>query len=222
MRSLLLLFLIPALAFAQPDDKRKVKGSIRADVQIPNPLGNGAFRKSFVGVMGSALGANINFGQISLGAYGKYYQYKISPKKIPAADLSTIQMVYGFGGSLGFDRFKSDRLIVSGGVTLGYNYIDYAYISCKKALPNDIVFNAVDWGLFFKTSYLVSDGVALGFIVSVNAMNFEFKPEDICLQEYKLFDEGSKDGLTSSFSFGFSITYDWGLRKILSDNLEYE
>src|ERR1043166_1565127 len=96
----LLIVLYSISSFSQTDEKNH--GSLRFDFMVPQPLANGAFKKSFTGILDLGTGVYWNFKSFVLGVNGRYKQFQVPANKINNT-ITTMQSVYNAGLSLGYD-----------------------------------------------------------------------------------------------------------------------
>jgi hypothetical protein len=196
-------------SFSQADDK--VHGSLRFDFMVPQPISNGAFKKSFTGILDIGTGVYFNVKSLALGVNGRYKQFQVPANKINNT-ITTMQSVYNGGISLGFDYFKSDNTLLTPGLNIGYNWIQFSRITCQNHDPVQRNYTGVNLEPYFKIDWMIDEGFGIGIMASYNILTWQFNPDDVCLNEFKTYNEKDYQGLTQSFSFGFCAYWDWSKR----------
>jgi hypothetical protein len=209
----LILFAIavfPALATCAQEEKT-TKGTLRFDFMVPQPISNGAFKKSFTGILDIGTGVYLNVKSVVLGVNGRYKQFQVPANKINNT-ITTMQSVYNGGISLGWDHFRSEKTLFTPGLNIGYNWMQFSRITCQTETPGQKNYTGVNLEPFFKIDWMIDDGFGIGVMASYNVLNWEFNPDAVCLNEFKTFYDKDYHGLTQSFSFGFCAYYDWSKR----------
>jgi hypothetical protein len=204
-----LLAVYSVVSFSQTDEKNH--GSLRFDFMVPQPLANGAFKKSFTGIMDIGTGVYWDLKSFVLGINGRYKQFQVPANKINNT-ITTMQSVYNTGISLGYDHFKSEKTLFTPGLNVGYNWMQFSRITCQSEEPKAHDFTGINLEPFFKIDWMIDDGFGIGVMASYNILTWEFNPDDVCLNEFKTFYEKDYQGLTQSFSFGFCAYWDWSKR----------
>jgi len=183
--------------------------SPRVSVTVPHPMGNKAFRKSFVGIYEISGGLNIMlYKGLFLGATYKNGLLKITENKI--ADYNASMAINNIGLKIGGDFFigEQNKIIFSGSITGGQNYTKYSGLVCRKPTetPKIKAYTASyiepELNLFF----LVEQNFGIGLTVTYSIFNTEFNPYDLCLNDWASFDK-ENPGRTQYFSFGFGFYY---------------
>lgn len=208
-RILLLLLSLPVISFSQKESA--VKGSVRFDFMVPQPISNGAFKKSFTGIMDLGAGVYMNIGDLVLGVNGRYLQFQVPANKINNT-VTDMMNVINPGLSIGYDHHRSEKTMITPGLNVGYNWISFSHISCLASHPMNTRFNAFNLEPFCKVDWMIGDGFGIGVMAAYNLMTYEFIPEDVCLDEFKTYSEKERSGLTQSFSFGFCAYWNWSDR----------
>jgi hypothetical protein len=204
----LVLISTPSGSFAQDDD---VHGSMRFEFMVPQPLSNGAFKKSFTGILDLGTGVYLNVKSLVLGVNGRYKQFQVPPNKINNT-VTTMQSVYNAGVSVGYDHFRTEKTMFTPGLNIGYNWMQFSRITCQTAQPGQTSFNAVNLEPYFKIDWMIDEGFGIGVMLSYNILSWQFNPDDVCLNEFKTYYEKDYQGLMQSFSFGFCAYWDWSKR----------
>lgn len=196
-------------SFAQ--DKEKIQGTIRFDFMVPQPLTNTAFKKSFTGIMDVGTGVYLTTKGFVFGILGRYKQFQVPANKINNT-VTTMQNIFNAGISLGYDHFRSAKTLITPGLNIGYNWIKFNRISCLKQQPRQTEFTAVNFEPFIKVDWMIDDGFGIGIMFSYNVLTYEFNPDDVCMNEFKTYNDDEKKGLSQSFSFGFCAYWNWAKR----------
>ena len=202
-----IVFFIPS--FSQTE--KTITGTIRFDFMVPQPIANGAFKKSFTGILDLGTGVYMNIKQFSIGLNGRYKQFQVHANKINNT-VTTMENIYNGGISLGYDYFRNETTLLTPGLNIGYNWIQFNHITCIASEPGQHNFNAVNLEPYFKINWMIDDGFGIGLMASYNLMAIEFNPDLVCLNEFKTYNEGDYKGLTQSFSFGFCAYWNWAER----------
>ena len=209
---LLLLFSFCSIySFAQ-DQPDKAQGTIRFDFMVPRPTSNGAFKKSFTGIMDVGTGVYLTAkGGFVIGLMGRYKQFQVPSNKINNT-VTTQQNLINSGLSLGFDYYKSAKTIITPGLNVGYNWIIFNRITLINDEPIISKFNAVNFEPFCKVDWMIDDGFGIGVMVSYNVMTYEFNPDNVGLNQFHTYSAHDYKGLSQSFSFGFCAYWNWAKR----------
>ncbi len=183
--------------------------SPRVSVTVPHPMGNSAFRKSFVGIYEASAGLNINiFKGFFIGVTYKNGLLKITENKI--ADFNASMNINNAGVKLGTDIFIGDRnrIIFSAAVTAGQNYTNYSGLVCKKPgdSPKLTTYSTSYLEPEVNMFFLVEPNFGIGATLSYSIFNKEFDPYELCLNDWTNFDK-ENPGKTRYLSFGFGFYY---------------
>lgn len=183
--------------------------SPRVSVTVPHPMGNSAFRKSFVGIYEASVGLNINiFKGFFIGVTYKNGLLKITENKI--ADFNASMNINNAGVKLGTDIFIGDRnrIILSAAVTAGQNYTNYSGLVCKKPgdSPKLTAYSTSYLEPEVNMFFLVEPNFGIGATLGYSIFNKEFDPYELCLNDWTNFDK-ENPGRTRYLSFGFGFYY---------------
>lgn len=223
---LLLIFSICSfIAFAQDDTDSNTQSTMdeefpvvpkqyyvfspRVSVTVPHPMGNSAFRKSFVGIYEASAGLNINiFKGLFIGVTYKNGLLKITENKI--ADFNASMNINNAGVKLGTDIFIGDRnrIIFSAAITAGQNYTSYSGLVCKKPgdSPKLTTYSTSYLEPEVNMFFLVESNFGIGATLGYSIFNKEFDPYELCLNDWTNFDK-ENPGKTRYLSFGFGFYY---------------
>lgn len=194
---------------APPAPKQYYLFSPRISVTVPHPMGNKAFRKSFVGIYEFSGGLNINiFKGFFIGATYKNGLLKITENKI--ADFNASMTINNAAIKVGADIFVGDRnrIIFSAAMSAGQNYTNYTGLVRKKPGDSPAITS-------YSTSYLepevnmfflIESDFGIGATLSYSIFNKEFNPHELGLSDWTNFDN-ENPGKTRYLSFGFGFYY---------------
>jgi hypothetical protein len=188
--------------------------SPRGSLTVPLPIGNSAFRKSFVGVYEFNGGFNVMvYKGIFAGLTYKNSLLIITPTKIP--DYNASMTINSGAFKVGNDFYLGDRnsVILSTSIAVGQNNSRYhSFVS--KDFSKRPSFNG------FKASYvepeidmyfLVESNFAIGASVTYSIINRNFDPSELYLDQWAGFPENNS-GLIRYLSFGFGVYYGFAKR----------
>ena len=184
----------------------------KATVAIPTLVGNKALRQSFRGIYEGTANLQVRlFDNVHLGMHGSYTGFKISADKI--ANLNTECRTTGAGLNIGYEKFSSPRVLWFVNFATGYKWINYFRVQCPDSISP--VLHNIAWS--YKPSagfcYYSDDNFSLGLSVSYTFLMNEFKPEDICLDNFRAYQPIDSKGMTNYFSIGVILNFN--LRKDL-------
>lgn len=196
-----------------PRQKQYYLYSPRVSIIVPHPLGNEAFKKSFVGIYELNGGINLMlYKGLFVGADYKNALLKITENKIP--DYNASMSINSVAGKIGSDFYVGykNNMIFSAALSLGQNYTKYSSFISK--IPNkQPSING------FKSSYiepeidmyfLIEANFGIGVTVAYSVIKRNFDPYELCLNEWSQFPKDNT-GSTQYLSFGFGFYY--GLSK---------
>ncbi len=192
--------------------------SARANVTVPHPIGNSAFRKSFVGVYEAEVGFNVMlYKGLFIGGTVKNGELKITGNKI--AGYNAIMEVDNAAGKIGGDLYIGDRnrVIFSAAISVGNNWTHYYNMVRKDPKDNNnrisiplensrftTFFYEPEVNLFF----LVDDNFGVGATLTYSVYTHTFDPYELSLNQWAAFD-ANPSGNTSYLSFGFGFYYNF-------------
>lgn len=214
-RILLALFFIGLVSGvgAQENPAAKYGMHIKLTGNVPHPVSNKAFRRSFIGVYDMALTYRISlFSRFSAGIQGKHSLWRIPDNKIPG--LNTVGQFNGGGISLGYDHVFSEVAVLYAEVNAGVMQVHYYGVS-YDSLPDNFQTNYnINYGEAEFGAYFYTEGnFAIGMQTSFMFTNYQFDPYKLALDNHKAYFEGDTDGNVVAFKLGFSVVYSFLKRK---------
>lgn len=174
---------------------------------VPHPVSNKAFRRSFIGVYDLALTYRVGlFSDFSAGIQAKHSLWRIPDNKIPG--LHTVGQFNGGGISLGYDHVMSDVAVIYAEVNAGMMQVYYYGVSYDSMPANfqtkyNINYGEVELGAYFYTE----GNFAIGMQTSFMFTNYRFDPYKLALDNHKAYFPGDLDGRVVAFKLGFSVVY---------------
>jgi hypothetical protein len=174
---------------------------------VPHPVTNKAFRRSFTGIYDISLSYRIRlFSNFSAGFQGKHVEWRTPDNKIPGLD------TYGHFNSggllLSYDYPITENGIMYGAITAGVaqmNYTGLSYDSMPDNFQTKYRFNygEVELGAYFYTE----GSFAIGMQTSMVFTNYGFDPYRLSLDEHKAYTATDLNGNVVQFNLGFSVVY---------------
>ncbi len=183
--------------------------SPRISITVPHPMGNKAFKKSFVGIYEISGGLNLMFYKgLFIGGTYKNGLLKITENKI--ADYEASMSINNVGLKIGSDFYigEKNRTIFSFALTAGQNHTKYFGLVCKNPMEGPKINS-------YKTSYLepeanlfflIEPNFGIGATLSYSIFNKEFNPYELCLDNWTTYNKDNP-GKTRYLSFGFGFYY---------------
>jgi len=223
-----IFFLSPVFIFSQ-DDTGTAKSdeaiasqkreyyvfSPRVSIDVPHPISNKAFRKTFVGVYDLSAGMNFMiFKGAFVGINYKNSLLKVFENKV--ADLDANMQSNSAGIRIGSDFYvgSKNRMIFSASVGAGQNWSNYSKFRSKTILNKPTIYN-------FNTTYiepevsfyfLIEQNFAIGINLNYTMLNQKFDPYELCLNEWAQYDK-ENSGNISFLNFGFGFYYSFLQKK---------
>ncbi|MCC7302005.1 MAG: hypothetical protein IT233_05135 [Bacteroidia bacterium] len=209
-RTFLLLLFLPILISAQ-DKADDIRWTTRLDFMVPQPVANKAFKLSFTGIFDLGFSVNRRIGKmLNLGVAYRFKQFQVRGNKIPDVDM--LQHTHNALLRFSFDKPVGKNALLTPALNTGYNWLDYSKIPCVNGNPFDKNVEAINLEPNVSYVWMIDEGFGMGLMVNYNLLTYEFNPDGVCLNEHKSYSEKEKTGLTSSFSFGFSVFIDFAHR----------
>lgn len=208
---LTLLLLLSTVLLCQAQEKTDdTKWITRLDLMVPQPLANKAFKFSFTGILDVGLSVNRRIGSMfNAGISYRYKQFQVRTNKIP--DLQILPVMHTHHGSLrlSMDLKSGKNGIVTPGLNIGYNFINFTDLPCSTMVATTPEVRAFNLEPNVAYIWLIDEGFGMGLMLNYNLLTYEFDPAGICLTEYKSYTDAQRTGLTHSFSVGFSVYIDF-------------
>ena len=198
-----------------PRQKKYYLFSPRLSIEVPHPITNSAFTKTFTGLYEINAGMNVMFAQgLYVGATFKNAELTITPNKIPDYDAS--MQIYSFAVKGGSDFYVGDRnnMIFSAAISVGQNNSEFISMKTKFATEHPIT--------SFKSSYmepeislffLIEEDFGIGATISYSIIERNFDPYQLYLNEWASYNTNNT-GSTQYLSFGFGFYYGFSKRTL--------
>ena len=192
---------------AQENPASKYRMHLKLTGNVPHPVTNKAFRRSFIGVYDLALTYRLNiFAGFQAGIQGKHSMWKVPDNKIPG--LNTVAQFNGGGLSIGYNHILGEVAVLYGEVNAGVMQVTYRGVS-YDSLPDNfqteytINYGEAEFGAFFYTE----GSFAIGMQTSFMFTNYQFDPYKLALDNHKAYLPGDLNGNVVTFRLGFSVYY---------------
>jgi hypothetical protein len=189
--------------FAQ---KTETKATFRLDLMVPQPVANKALKLSFTGIFDFGGSLSYGFNGFNIGAFYRYKQYQVRANKIP--DVGTLLHFHNTGLKLSYDKPLNKYFMISPGLNVGYNFINYTELACSTSVATGVKDQAINFEPFFAAYFMIDEGWGVGLQVAYNVTTYEFDPYAVCLGEHKSYSDNERTGLMHNYSLGFSVWYD--------------
>ncbi len=191
---------------------------IRVNATVPKPMGNKAYRRSFLGVYEASLATNVYlYKGIFIGASAKNGMLKITENKIP--NYNAQMEIDNVAGKLGGDLYLGERkrIIFSAALAIGQNWTHYySFVRKDTKDPSKVLSIPLDnarFNTFFyepeiNLYFLVDNNMGIGATITYSLYNHTFDPFELYLNQWAPFDPGPT-GNTSNLSFGLGFYYNF-------------
>lgn len=224
--SIMLLAFISFNAFAQEEpnpsetliieapsqrQKQNYLYSPRVSITVPHPIGNEAFKKSFVGIYEAGAGLNLMlYKRFFAGITFKNGLLKITENKIP--DYNANMSFNKIGANIGSDVYLGSKNSILFSASLSFGQINTKYSEFKCKVPNKTpIING------FRSKYLEPEiniyfltetetEIGIGFTIAYSLIERNFDPYELCLNDWTQFSKNNI-GSINYFSFGFGLYY---------------
>lgn len=209
----IIFFFIGTTAFAQVNPDASHRMHLKLSGNVPHPVSNKAFRRSFTGIYDLGLTYRIQlFSKFSFGVQGKHVAWTVPDNKIPGLD--TYGKFNAVGLCLSYDHPVSETAVLYAAVTLGsaeMRYGDLSYDSVPADFQTKYRFNygEVEVGAYFYTE----GNFAIGLQTTMMFTNYAFDPYKLSLDEHKAYVASDLNGKVSQFNLGFSVIYSFLKKK---------
>lgn len=183
--------------------------SSRLSFTVPNPTGNKAFNKSFVGIyqLNGSMNMSLYKG-IFVGVTFSNALLQIDKNVIPNKTYAKqpFMNTYTAAVKLGSDWYvgENNRMIFSADVSVGQSFVKYSAFVCKDPAKNIKLtdFKSLYGATEISMIFLVEPNWGIGPIISYSLIKRSFDPYELCLEEWKSYGT-SNSGATQYLSFGF-------------------
>ncbi|HEV7231602.1 MAG TPA: hypothetical protein VGO45_09760 [Bacteroidia bacterium] len=187
---------------------------IRVDADIPHPMANAAFRRSFTGTYDGTLSvySEVSHG-FNLGVFYKNAEFEVPANKI--AQLYTKQQYNAAGIRLGYDYYISKVTVFSVAINAGQCQM-FAYDVIPLQVKVDP--HPTDQGFLLEPvlgmSFYTEDDFAIGFNASYEVITNQFDPYKLALDQHGIsYSNNDLKGFTQNFNIGFHFVYSFLTKK---------
>lgn len=202
-----LLVLITGTVAAQENPAMNHRFHIKVSGNVPHPVSNKAFRRSFVGVYDIGLTFRVRlFGGFAAGINGIHSLWRIPDNKIPG--LHTVGQVNGGGASLAYEYPMGEVAVLYASLNAGMAQMHYYGLSHDSTPENFQTKYMIRYGQLEVGSYFYTEGnFAIGIQTSFIFTDYAFDPYKLALNEHKSYIPSDLNGKVVTFNFGFSVIY---------------
>lgn len=174
---------------------------------VPHPVSNKAFRRSFIGVYDLGMTFRIRlFSGFSAGINVMHSLWRIPDNKIPG--LHTVGQFNGGGITLAYDYPVGEVAVLYAAINAGIAQVHYYGLSYDSVPDNFQTRYMINYGEFEVGSYFYTEGnFAIGIQTSFIFTNYDFDPYRLSLNEHKTYIPSDLEGNVVTFNFGFSVLY---------------
>lgn len=198
-----------------PRQRKYYLFSPRLSFTVPHPMGNSAFKKTFVGIYELNAGLALSFSRgFFAAATFKNGLLRITEKKIPKynAAMSINSAAIKVGG----DFYLNDRntVLFSAAVGAGQNSTTYTHLLCKTPgeSPDITSFKSVYYEPEASFFLFIEENFAIGLTTTYTVIKRPFDPYELCLDEWAAYGK-ENTGPIRYISFGFGFYYGFSTRK---------
>lgn len=210
--TLILLFTL-TFANAQENPSLAHRMQLRFSGNVPHPVSNKAFRRSFTGIYDLNLSYRIRiFSGFSAGLAYKHVIWKTPDNKIPG--LNTYGQFNGGAISISYDHAFSET--ATGFVTINAGQARMHYYGLSMdSIPDNFQSNYVfNYGEFETGAYFYTEGnFAIGVQFGMVFTNYGFDPYKLALDEHKAYIASDLEGNVVQMNIGFSVVYSFLKKK---------
>lgn len=194
-------------AGAQENPTSNHRFQLKFGGNVPHPVSNKAFRRTFIGVYDLSLSFRIKlFDKFSAGIQGMHSMWKIPDNKIPG--LHTVSQFNGGGVSLSYDYPTGEVGVVYATINAGMAQNHYYGLSYDSVPDNFQTKYFINYGEIEIGAYFYTEGnFAIGMQTSMIFTNFNFDPYKLSLNEHKAYIPSDLEGNVITFNLGFSVVY---------------
>jgi hypothetical protein len=211
--AILFFILMGSGAYGQPNPAMANRLHIKFSGNVPHPVSNKAFKRSFTGIYDLNLAFKVRlFSSFSAGIQAKHVQWKVPDNKIPG--LKTQGQFNGLGLCLSYDHAIGENAVLYAALTAGQAEMHFYDVS-YDSLPENYQTNyRLNYGEFEVGAYFYTEGsFAIGFQSSIIFTNFEFDPYKLALDNHKAYIASDLEGSMSQFNLGFCVVYSFLKKK---------
>ncbi len=198
-----------------PRQRKFYQFTPRLSFTVPHPMGNAAFKKTFVGIYEANAGLNLMFYRgFYAGATFKNGLLKVTEKKI--RDYNAGMTVNSAAAKVGVDFYLNEKntVMVSAAVSAGQNSTRFTSLVCKDPGGSPAI---TSYKSFYyepeATLFLfVEENFALGITSTYSVIKRTFDPYELCFDDWAAYGK-ENSGPTRYISFGFGFYYGFSMRK---------
>lgn len=198
---------------AQENPAKKYRMHLKLTGNVPHPVSNKAFRRSFIGVYDLALTYRLRlFSGFAAGIQGKHSLWRIPDNKIPG--LHTVGQFNGGGISLAYDHILGEVAVLYAELNAGQMQVSYFGVS-YDSMPDNyqtkylVKYGEAEFGAYFYTEGSFAIGMQTSFLFT----DYEFDPYKLALDNHKAYLPEDLNGSVVTFKLGFSVIYSFNERK---------
>ena len=187
----------------------------RLSFSVPNPTGNKAFTKSFIGIYQMSGSMNMAlYKGVFIGVAFSNTLLQVSKNVIPNKTYAKqpFMNAYSAAVKIGGDWYigENNRIIFSADVSVGQSFVRYSAFACKDKSKDIAIttfkspYGAVEMSMIF----LVEPNWGIGPMLSYSLIKRSFNPYEVCLDDWSSYSK-SNSGATQYLSFGFVCYYNF-------------
>ena len=190
-----------------PRERKHYQFTPRLSFTVPHPMGNAAFKKTFVGIYEINAGLNLMFYKgFFAGATFKNGLLKVTEKKIP--DYNAGMSLNSAAVKAGGDFYLNDKntVMLSASVSVGQNSTKYTSLVCKDPVGKPAItsFKSIYYEPEVSLFLFVEENFAMGFTTTYSIIKRTFDPYELCLNEWSAYGKDNTGPIRYiSFGFGF-------------------
>jgi hypothetical protein len=183
--------------------------SPRASFTVPNPMGNSAFKKTFVGIYEANIGFNLMiFKGLYAGVAFKNGLLKVTQKTIP--NYNAGMHMYNAAVKVGGDFYLNEKntILVSAAMSAGQNVTKFSSLVSKTPgkQPDITGFKALYAEPELNIYLFTEANFGFGFTLSYTVLQRTFNPYELSLNDWTSYNK-TNTGNTQYLSFGFGMYY---------------
>lgn len=209
----LVLVLVISRVEAQVNPAAANRMHLKLSGNVPHPVSNKAFRRSFTGIYDISLAYKIRlFSNFSIGMQGKHVVWRTPDNKIPGLD--TYGQFNGAGLSISYDYPMGETAVLYATITAGGAQMNYTGLSYDSMPDNFQTKYIINYGEVEVGAYFYTEGsFAIGMQTSMVFTNYGFDPYRLSLDEHKAYTASDLNGKVVQFNLGFSVVYSFLKKK---------
>lgn len=208
------LLLIASQSYCQ-DKAFSPKGSFSFDMGVPTKARNKAFGLAMEGLLNAGVDFRYNvFKGITVGVGLKYTFFTLNSFAFSNTAISGGYQAPGAYLVLGYEKFTTERISLTGSIRGGYSLLMSFNDSCKVAHQGAHINETFFVEPQIKISMLTdkSSEHAFSFDIGYSFYFHEFSNKDVCMNSIGSLSSESYEGITRYLSIGFGYRYFMGRR----------